>query len=660
VTPEIRRAANYRIASKPHFDIHGWLITTLTKEYPMNIESGLLSGQVLQRNAKNMGAARISGALGGGGTVEARILKGAKPLKGWNWRPVGMAASGRFQALLDRIPAGGPYTVELRAVGSARPVEKETVREIYVGDVWFMAGQSNMQGIGNMNRAPKPHPQVRCFFMRDEWGLALDPLHLLEEAVDAVHNNGQPLSPAQAEHLRRKAVKGVGLGVFFGNEMVRRTGVPQGLVACAHGGTSMAQWSPDLKDQGGKSLYGALLRRFKKLGQPVRGILWYQGESDANAEAVRVYTPKMKQLVAATRADFGQPNLPWITVQIGRVISEGWSCACWNAIQDQQRGLVDQIKNLEVVPAIDLELDDGIHISSDGLRILGGRMARLADRLALGNRKEAGSIRLGTIRVRARTSPKDPRAQWFEVRFKNVVGGLRSSGLPRGFAILDSTGKPMGMVYKTQVEGDKVTLEANQSPSLAFGFAYGYGLDPTCTITDERGMGLPMFGPIPAAGQTGSAFLVKWEISGPLADRAVANAALPEDGLTWRAPHSVATTLVMPQDVNAPQAGLFYLRTAVEVAVAGTYKISMGADSPYRIWVNGRETAVNLTATNPCMPDQFGHPVELRVGRNEIRVAFDGRMGRGWGLNLRFFSMIKGENLSLETIVESATPNRST
>jgi sialate O-acetylesterase len=317
--------------------------------------------------------------------------------------------------------------------------------------------------------------------------------------------------------------------------------------------------------------------------------------------------------------------------------------------------LVDEIKNLEVVPAIDLELDDLIHISSDGLRILAERMARQADRLALGNRKEIGSIRLGTIRARVRKSPKDPRVQWFEVRFKNVVGGLRSQGLPRGFSVLDSTGKPMGMVYKIQLNGDTVTLETNQSLTLAFGFAYGYGLDPACNITDGRGMGVPVFGPIPAGGQTGSAFLVHWKMTGPLTDRAVASASLPEDGLAWRAPFSAATTLVMPQDVAAAQAGMFYLRTAVEVAAAGMYKLSMGADSPYRIWVNGKETAKNLTATNPCQPDEYPHPVEFNAGRNEIVVAFDGRLGQGWGLNLRFFSTVKGESLALESIVESST-----
>ena len=37
------------------------------------------------------------------------------------------------------------------------------------------------------------------------------------------------------------------------------------------------------RDQGGASLYGAMMRRYEKLGQKVAGLLWYQGESDTES-----------------------------------------------------------------------------------------------------------------------------------------------------------------------------------------------------------------------------------------------------------------------------------------------------------------------------------------------------------------------------------------
>src|SRR5687767_8286881 len=39
-----------------------------------------------------------------------------------------------------------------------------------------------------------------------------------------------------------------GLALPFAVAMARRTGVPVGLVPCAHGGTSMTQWDPASRD----------------------------------------------------------------------------------------------------------------------------------------------------------------------------------------------------------------------------------------------------------------------------------------------------------------------------------------------------------------------------------------------------------------------------
>ena len=145
-----------------------------------------------------------------------------------------------------------------------------------------MAGQSNMQGIGNMSGKAKPHPLIRAFSMRREWRAAEDPLHLLEESPDICHTEKQ-CSAKAGEELRRNAIKGVGVGVFFAREMFERSGgVPQGLICVAHGGTSMQQWSPERKKLGGGSLYASMLTSVKATGQPVAGLLWYQGESDAN------------------------------------------------------------------------------------------------------------------------------------------------------------------------------------------------------------------------------------------------------------------------------------------------------------------------------------------------------------------------------------------
>jgi hypothetical protein len=126
--------------------------------------------------------------------------------------------------------------------------------------------------------------------MRREWRLAEEPLHVLaNRPIPATWPFNA--SPKPGRGVAAKSSQGSGVGLFFAREMLKRSGgVPQGLICTAHGGTSMQQWSPDRKHLGGASLYASMLTSIKATGQPVAGILWYQGESDANPkDAARVH-----------------------------------------------------------------------------------------------------------------------------------------------------------------------------------------------------------------------------------------------------------------------------------------------------------------------------------------------------------------------------------
>ena len=142
--------------------------------------------------------------------------------------------------------------MEVRAGGSTT-----VVGDVLVGDLWVLAGQSNMEGVGDLVDVQKPDPLVHSFDQLDAWGVAREPLHNLPGAVDRVHwrknKQGEPerYTGEALAKFNETRKKGAGLGLPFAVEMVRRTGVPVGLVPCAHGGTSMDQWSPELKDKGG-------------------------------------------------------------------------------------------------------------------------------------------------------------------------------------------------------------------------------------------------------------------------------------------------------------------------------------------------------------------------------------------------------------------------
>jgi sialate O-acetylesterase len=583
----------------------------------MKILHGLVEGQVLP------GTAVLRGICAAAGAVRAVLVDAGngRAERGWRGREVGAARSGCWLGRLEGLPAGGPWRLEL-SCGGARAV----VREFYVGEVWLLAGQSNMQGAGRLAGAPGPHPLVRCFSLRREWRLAEEPLHLNVESPDLCHNSGAQCSRAEGRRLRRVAKKGVGPGLFFALEMLRRTGLPQGLICAARGATSMAQWSPEKPGL----FYASALASIRATGQPVTGVLWYQGESDTDAAAAAVYGARMGKLIAAFRRDLRQPRLPWLMVQIGRVF-DAHEDAPWQRVQEEQRLLPGTVGNLSVVAAVDLPLDDNIHVGADGQRVLGLRLALEAMRLVHG----AGKVpppRLKRIRP--------PRRGVAEVKFDAVAGGLRAAGEPGGFAVVDGEGRDLRQIFRTTLHGDTVRLHLNYFPAGAR-ICYGATCVSTCNLTDGRGQALPVFAPqVVGAPRAWLPFVTTWRVTPP------ALSALPL--------HKIALPCVSGGEVRTyggnafnldgfvnerprweGRSGIACFAAQVTLPEAMRVRFSLGYDGPFRLWVDGEPFFLDQMGTNPCYPDERGKAIRLAAGRHALHVAMDTNRGNAWGFFLR-------------------------
>ena len=120
-----------------------------------------------------------------------------------------------------------------------------------------------------------------------------------------------------------------------------------------------------------------MIRRVKATGLRPKGMLWYQGESDANEKDSKTYLDRFLAFAARLRADLGEPGLPILTVQIGRVTQWG-DAAGWDAMRETQRLVPTQCENVFVTTGVDGALADQIHLDLPAQRQLGERLARLA------------------------------------------------------------------------------------------------------------------------------------------------------------------------------------------------------------------------------------------------------------------------------------------
>ena len=396
---------------------------------------------------------------------------------------------GALTGSLDGVPVGGPYTLQVTLSGSVLA----EAPGLLVGDLWVLAGQSNMDGVGKLFDTEPPSDRVNAFYYDDRWGIAEDPLCWYDEAADRVHWQNTTDREAAIAQARLTRSAGAGLGVAFGKELERRLGVPIGLLVCSHGGTSLAQWSPDLLDQGGDSLYGSMIRRIKAVGGRVKGLAWYQGESDTNPEAAPAYGEAFARFAEAVRRDIGQPDLPVVYVQIGCFYAAEQTpelVRAWHQVQDAQVRAEALIPHSGMASAIDLSLHDGIHIDTAGLGRLGRRLAHLAHVVAY------GSTAPGEIGPRPGQVVASEDRRTVTVGFERVNGWLVAPGRVQGFTVMLGEETLWPTDARVDENGTAVVLTFAEPLPIGAELHYGWGLNPTCGIVDERDMPVPVFGPV--------------------------------------------------------------------------------------------------------------------------------------------------------------------
>ncbi len=416
---------------------------------------------------------------------------------------------------LRDVPTGGPYEVRGRyrlpkTDDPGEAVAEFVVGPIFVGDLWVLAGQSNIEGQGLLNRSTPEHPLVGVLGMDHRWSKAIEPLHRLEVSPDPAHRKTERGRLARRLVAAGMRTRGVGPGLAFASRIADQAGVPIGLITCAHGGTNLRDWSPSGRGAGASSFYGSMCEQVARAGGRVAGLVWYQGENEAvkaDAGEVASYQRRLVQFLKAVRRDWSSPDLPVLMVQLARYVARpnDQRDEAWNAIRRAQLEVAEQTPQTWLVATIDLSLSDRIHLGSEDQRVLGRRLGDLALAEVYGEWSQ-GSRVPRPVHYQLEPGITGPAIR---IRFEGVnrrgTIGLRTELRIAGFSIRSVRGTPTWVIVRVEVDPkapEEVVLHVFNKLPAQGQLWYGYGMNPMANLRDAAGQAVPAFGPVPLASMS--------------------------------------------------------------------------------------------------------------------------------------------------------------
>lgn len=270
---------------------------------------------------------------------------------------------GQFTLYTSELPVGGPYQIQVTCEGYT-----EEICDIFVGDVWMIAGQSNAYKPANVNLGAS----VRAFGSVQPKMRPIYP------------ENDPPLVYVREDWHRSGYISR--LGAVFANGLNSATGIPIGILKCAYPGALIQKL---YNSDGYSQQYGSTSSFIKQApsdalamdwvypfaGTPMKGVIWWQGES--NIPAHEHYAGHLTRLMARWRLIFNRPDLYFTVIGLQNIIYD----SAYYLPEDQaqlrtaQRAVADADENAVWVKTEDLTPTGEIHPPDDEVNAIAQRVA---------------------------------------------------------------------------------------------------------------------------------------------------------------------------------------------------------------------------------------------------------------------------------------------
>lgn len=369
------------------------VICTLTALGDVRLPDVIGSGMVLQQQQR----VPIWGTAEPGETVTVSIGK--------QKRTAVSDANGKWR--VDLVPMKATFAQLTMSITGKNEIE---LKDILIGEVWLVAGQSNMQRLlretanGDAVQAAANHPNIRLFNVSREVAFKKKSGKLGEWAT---------CTPESVSEFSAA-------GYYFGVELERELKVPIGLINSSYGGSQAEAWTPveyltsdpDLKATVERTKiwdeerprvrveYDAAIKKWREESDrqkaagarpspspavpdalrdyriassiydgmiaplmpfAIKGAMWYQGESnEARAEQYNILLPVM---IRSWRERWGEGDFPFGIIQLPnyRAVKAEPEDAPWSFIREAQRRTVTFTKNTGLIVTIDIGEAGDIH-----------------------------------------------------------------------------------------------------------------------------------------------------------------------------------------------------------------------------------------------------------------------------------------------------------
>ena len=425
------------------------------------------------------------------------ILQQGKSVPIWGSGTDGKTVTVRFQdQVKETTVENGEWRVNLdplTACAVNQPLfvtqddEAITVRNVLVGEVWLVSGQSNITvRFGELamtdiqtEKAKGDRNGLRQFWVPQEQD---------EKPLTTISN--PEWTPCTADTIGSFS----GTGYYFASKLYEDLGVPVGIIVSAVGGSVLEQWldsklvvQEEVKNPyvhiGRKSLYNGMIAPLMPFA--IKGIVWYQGESNMGAEyRTPTYEKTFDLYLKVYRAGFEDENLPVCQVQLPIFDSAShWeSVEGWKYFRYTQMEISASRPNVYTAVTIDCGNKENIHPVDK--KPVGERLTLLALEHVYGEDVQGDAPVYQSHTV---------SGQEITVTLDNVDDGLMVKGdAITNARVKDSTGSWWNAECRLGDNGKTLVFTASGVGSLV-GVSYCDDNAPAATVFERNGLPLAPF-----------------------------------------------------------------------------------------------------------------------------------------------------------------------